>query len=156
MANGKIAFISNLKITLKKSIDSAYRKILCGRGVGSSAADHCVRRDVLQPNVLWTASEVVRDPVYQVGVHSHPAQLVPEQGGGSGWYWRHWRNFKRQSPLCRFPYPNGSGLSAGRGWHPPRQQRSGVERRGGGRTDSLEKGDYVTAFIGWTWLLPTH
>ncbi|KAI3358835.1 hypothetical protein L3Q82_015231 [Scortum barcoo] len=55
----------------------------CALG-GSSAADHRVRLDVLQPDVLWSASEVVRDPVHQLGVHSHPAQFVPKQSGLDG------------------------------------------------------------------------
>ncbi|KAI3359069.1 hypothetical protein L3Q82_002571 [Scortum barcoo] len=43
-------------------------------------------RDVLQPDVLWSASEVevVGDPVHQLGVHSHPAQFVPKQSGLDG------------------------------------------------------------------------
>ncbi|KAI3366584.1 hypothetical protein L3Q82_009200 [Scortum barcoo] len=41
-------------------------------------------RDVLQPDVLWSASEVIGDPVLQLGVHSHPAQFVPKQSGLDG------------------------------------------------------------------------
>ena len=51
---------------------------------GSSAADHSVRRGVLQPDVLWPVSEVIFDPVHQIGVHSHPVQFALKYRGLDG------------------------------------------------------------------------
>lgn len=85
MANVKIAFTSNLKITLKKSIDSAYRKILCGQqGAGWWApVPLAIVSDVMcfSPKYCGlSASEVVRDPVYQCGMSSRGWALSQSAG----------------------------------------------------------------------------
>lgn len=57
------------------------------------------------PTRLWYSSSL--SPLM------HPTMAVSR---GAGWYWRRWRNLKRESLLCRFPYPDGSGLGEeGRG-----------------------------------------